>query len=98
MPAIYLFIFIGPELFIELISAGPVGKFDNRSIDELFPMLIEDQNITTVFDFEVTVRTSEAISSIVKWQKISIHKYEKMAFELLIMEKLLPFEPHLAIL
>ena len=57
MPAIYLFIFIGPELFIELISAGPVGKFDNRSIDELFPMLIEDQNITTVFDFEVKVKT-----------------------------------------
>ena len=61
MPAIYLFYFIGPELFIEVISAGPVGNLDNRSIDELFPMLIEDQNITTVFDFEVTVKTSEAI-------------------------------------
>ena len=66
MPAIYLFIFIGPELFIEVISAGPVGNLDNRSIDELFPLLIEDQNITTVFDFEVTVKTSEAIYSIME--------------------------------
>ena len=78
MPAIYLFIFIGPELFIEVISAGPVGNLDNRSIDELFPMLIEDQNITTVFDFEVTVKTSEAIYSIMEKHEMAKNIHSQM--------------------
>ena len=33
----------------------PYNYMNNRSLQELFPMMIEDQNINTIFNFEVSV-------------------------------------------
>ena len=56
LPAIYLFLFMNPELLMENFLSPPIGTMKDRTIDEVFPIMVQDQNIKTIFNFEVTVR------------------------------------------
>ena len=56
MPVTYLFIIVTPGYLMELgLLRYPYNYMNNRSLQELFPMMIEDQNINTIFNFEVSV-------------------------------------------
>ena len=56
LPAIYLFLFMNPELLMENFLSPPIGTMKDRTIDEVFPIMVQDQNIKTIFNFEVNVR------------------------------------------
>jgi len=55
VPVTYLFIIVTPGYLMELgLLRIPYNYMNNRSLQELFPMMIEDQDINTIFNFEVS--------------------------------------------
>ena len=55
LASIYLFIFLKPEILINAFLDKPIGTLHGRSIDEVLPLMVDDQNINTIFNFKVTV-------------------------------------------
>ena len=43
-----------------------ITYYNNRSLQELFPMMIDDQDIHTIFDFEVSVSKIKLIVQKIK--------------------------------
>jgi len=55
VPVTYLFLFAEPGYLMDLgLLRTPYSYMNNRSLQELFPMMIDDQDIPTIFNFEVS--------------------------------------------
>ena len=64
MPVIYLFIIVTPGYLMELgLLRYPYNYMNNRSLQELFPMMIEDQNINYRDSTRLRLRDSRAADS-----------------------------------
>ncbi len=57
-PALYGFIWGTPRLILDVLVPGQVKYLKTAAISDLFPKLIEDQDIPVKFNFEVVVNSS----------------------------------------
>lgn len=61
MPAIYGLIFITPSVVVDYLGERQINFFRDRTIDQLFQLMIKDKNIPVKFDYDVIVSTHKAI-------------------------------------
>ena len=74
-PAIYGLIWVTPTFLADILARK--GKFlKKRAISELFPLLIEDQQVPVKFHYEVTVRILQL--AVVLYDLVSLSSFQEI--------------------
>ena len=53
VPAIYALIFVTPRPLFEVMLGIGIRTFKHNTIGQLFPKMVEDENLNVIFNFDV---------------------------------------------